>query len=121
MAFEPHSSCITLVPLIALIPSFESLPRTAADAAAGTAGVVAIPAAGSVDDETLIAAVVRSTLWLMSADRKVTALKALQGRVWEAGFESGALRGEFYGDVQPCLESWHRRGYKVRCAEWVDG
>jgi methionine salvage enolase-phosphatase E1 len=76
--------------------------------------VVAIPAAGTVDDEALISAVVRSTLWLMAADRKVTALKALQGRVWETGFASGALRGEFYGDVQPCLESWHRRGYKVR-------
>jgi hypothetical protein len=89
-------------------------PPAAEDAAAGTAGVVAIPAAGTVDDEALISAVVRSTLWLMAADRKVTALKALQGRVWETGFASGALRGEFYGDVQPCLESWHRRGYKVR-------
>ena len=27
--------------------------------------------------------------WLMDEDRKLTALKALQGRIWEGGFASG--------------------------------
>src|SRR6266571_5240025 len=29
--------------------------------------------------------------WLMDSDRKSTALKALQGRIWKGGYESGAL------------------------------
>lgn len=41
--------------------------------------------------------------WLMSLDRKSTALKALQGRIWEAGYESGALVSPVYPDVAPAL------------------
>lgn len=40
--------------------------------------MVSIPAAGAASDEETLQAVVRSTLWLMSSDRKVTALKQLQ-------------------------------------------
>jgi enolase-phosphatase E1 len=47
---------------------------------------------------------------LMDQDRKSTALKALQGRIWEEGFRSGALRGEVYPDVPPALERWRRQG-----------
>ena len=50
---------------------------------------------------------------LMARDSKATALKTLQGHIWKAGFESGALKGEFYPDVIPCLESWTRRQYRV--------
>src|SRR5262249_15105024 len=32
--------------------------------------------------------------WLMDRDRKSTALKALQGRMWRDGYESGALVGQ---------------------------
>ena len=31
--------------------------------------------------------------WLMDRDRKSTALKSLQGKIWKAGFESGELKG----------------------------
>ena len=46
--------------------------------------------------------------WLMDRDRKSTALKALQGRIWEAGYRSGALKGkgEVYSDVRPALARW---------------
>jgi enolase-phosphatase E1 len=37
--------------------------------------------------------------WLMDRDRKSTGLKALQGRIWEAGYLSGELKGQVYGDV----------------------
>ncbi|HSD27555.1 MAG TPA: acireductone synthase, partial [Vicinamibacteria bacterium] len=36
--------------------------------------------------------------WLMDQDRKATALKSLQGRIWEEGFRTGALVGEVYDD-----------------------
>ena len=49
-------------------------------------------------------------LWLMDVDRKSTALKSLQGKVWKAGFESGAVTGEVFADVPGALERWSRRG-----------
>lgn len=46
--------------------------------------------------------------WLMDQDRKSTALKSLQGEIWEAGYSSGRLRGEVYPDVRPALTRWTR-------------
>lgn len=47
-------------------------------------------------------------LWLMDQDRKSTALKALQGRVWKSGFEAGELVGTVFPDVPGALERWSR-------------
>lgn len=44
--------------------------------------------------------------WLMDSDRKSTALKSLQGKVWESGYRSGRLRGEVYADVPPAFARW---------------
>ena len=53
--------------------------------------------------------------WLMDRDRKSTALKALQGRIWEAGYRAGELKGkgEVYPDVRPALERWHKAGTTI--------
>lgn len=51
--------------------------------------------------------------WLMDRDRKSTALKSLQGRIWEAGYASGALRSHLYPDVRPALERWHAEGRRI--------
>lgn len=48
--------------------------------------------------------------WLMDADRKSTALKALQGRIWQDGYESGALVGDVYPDVALALARWRNAG-----------
>jgi enolase-phosphatase E1 len=48
--------------------------------------------------------------WLMAQDRKATPLKALQGRIWQEGYASGALLGQVYPDVPPALERWQRAG-----------
>jgi 2,3-diketo-5-methylthio-1-phosphopentane phosphatase len=45
-------------------------------------------------------------LWLMDHDRKSTALKSLQGKVWKFGFESGELKGTFFADVPNALRRW---------------
>ena len=47
-------------------------------------------------------------LWLMDRDRKSTALKALQGCVWRAGFEAGELVGTVFDDVPAALAGWSR-------------
>ena len=53
--------------------------------------------------------------WLMDRDRKSTALKALQGRIWEAGYRAGELKGkgEVYPDVRPALERWRKAGKHI--------
>jgi enolase-phosphatase E1 len=51
--------------------------------------------------------------WLMDQDRKLTALKALQGRIWEGGFASGELRGQVYPDVPGALRRWTAAGRKI--------
>lgn len=49
-------------------------------------------------------------LWLMDRDRKSTALKSLQGRIWKAGFESGELKGTLFDDVPPAFARWSAKG-----------
>jgi enolase-phosphatase E1 len=51
--------------------------------------------------------------WLMDEDRKLTALKALQGRIWEEGFRAGQLQGVVYEDVPRALALWQRAGCTV--------
>lgn len=52
--------------------------------------------------------------WLMDQDRKSTALKALQGRIWQEGYRRGELQGAVFEDVPAALERWHRNGKDVR-------
>ena len=47
-------------------------------------------------------------LWLMDRDRKSTALKSLQGKIWKAGFEAGELVGTVFADVPEALARWSR-------------
>ena len=42
----------------------------------------------------MMAAVVEGVQWLMAADRKVTALKQLQGHIWRHGYLNGDLLGQ---------------------------
>jgi enolase-phosphatase E1 len=49
-------------------------------------------------------------LWLMDQDRKSTALKSLQGKIWKVGFESGELKGTLFADVPAAFARWSSRG-----------
>jgi enolase-phosphatase E1 len=51
---------------------------------------------------------------LMDRDRKSTALKRLQGLIWQEGYGSGELHGDVFPDVPPALERWRRSGLDVR-------
>ena len=53
--------------------------------------------------------------WLMDRDRKSTGLKSLQGKIWEAGYRAGELKGkgEVYADVRPALARWHQAGKRI--------
>jgi enolase-phosphatase E1 len=50
---------------------------------------------------------------LMDEDRKATALKALQGRIWEEGFRTHELQGVVYEDVPRALARWRAAGQAV--------
>ena len=51
--------------------------------------------------------------WLMDRDRKSTALKSLQGKIWQAGYGSGELKGQVYSDVPPALARWQALNRRV--------
>jgi 2,3-diketo-5-methylthio-1-phosphopentane phosphatase len=48
--------------------------------------------------------------WLMDRDRKSTALKSLQGKIWKTGFESSELKGTLFADVPEALRRWSVEG-----------
>lgn len=49
----------------------------------------------------------------MDLDRKSTGLKSLQGKIWEAGYRSGELRGQVYPDVPTAFARWRGQGREV--------
>lgn len=55
-------------------------------------------------------AVVPYLQWLIGCDRKLTALKDLQGMIWRAGYASGELVAPLYSDVPEALRRWHQQG-----------
>ena len=48
--------------------------------------------------------------WLMDRDRKSTALKSMQGKIWKHGFESGELKGTLFDDVPEAFARWAKQG-----------
>ena len=51
--------------------------------------------------------------WLIKLDRKSTALKSLQGKIWRQGYEDGSLKSQVFADVAPALERWRERGLRI--------
>ena len=56
------------------------------------------------------AAVVATLQAWIAADRKDADLKALQGLVWDEGWDAGAFHAHVYDDVPPLLARWRARG-----------
>jgi enolase-phosphatase E1 len=46
-------------------------------------------------------------------DRKNTALKTLQGLIWQEGYASGELKGHVYQDAADALRRWAEQGIKL--------
>jgi enolase-phosphatase E1 len=63
--------------------------------------------------EATILSAVEYVRWLMAKDSKCTPLKALQGKIWQRGFDSGELHGEVYEDVPPAFARWRGQGRKI--------
>jgi enolase-phosphatase E1 len=65
----------------------------------------------STEDETQSAAAYLH--WLMDQDRKSTALKSVQGKIWEEGYRTGELRGQVYDDVPRAFRRWSEQGKDI--------
>ncbi len=57
--------------------------------------------------------VMRYLAWLMEQDRKSTPLKSLQGKVWEEGYGSGALKSQIFADVPLALTRWQEQQKRI--------
>jgi enolase-phosphatase E1 len=51
---------------------------------------------------------------LMAEDRKSTGLKALQGLIWQGGYQRGELVSELFADVPAALAAWRAAGLRLR-------
>jgi enolase-phosphatase E1 len=51
--------------------------------------------------------------WLMARDRKSTALKSLQGKIWEEGYQSGTLLAPVFDDVPRAFDRWCRQNRTI--------
>jgi len=63
--------------------------------------------------DTHVESAVAYVRWLMDRDSKCTALKSLQGKICEAGYCSGKLRGAVYEDVPPAFARWHEQEKEI--------
>ncbi len=65
---------------------------------------------GAICDDDVIVEVLQG--WI-DQDRKHTALKALQGMIWMAGYRSRDFTAHMYPDVAPRLQAWHESGHAL--------
>ena len=65
---------------------------------------------GAMCDDAMIVETLQG--WI-DHDRKHTALKALQGMVWQAGYRGGDFTAPLYPDVAPALRAWHAAGHPL--------
>ena len=82
--------------------------RAADDLSSGDTDAPQIP-----EGQGALEAAVANVHWQMDRDRKTTALKALQGRIWVDGYERGELLGHLFDDVPGAITAWIDRGCTV--------
>jgi len=58
------------------------------------------------DPSDAIPEIVEYLNWLMDRESNSIALKCLQGRIWETGFNSGQLKGTLFEDVPRAFARW---------------
>lgn len=46
-------------------------------------------------------------------DKKHPALKSIQGKIWQLGYERQEIKGHVYLDVLPAFQKWQKQGIKI--------
>lgn len=70
---------------------------------------VAAEHGGICSDEVIV----ETLQGMIDQDRKHTALKALQGMIWQAGYADGAYAAHVYPDAPTKLREWHAAGHPL--------
>ena len=65
---------------------------------------------GAMCDDAMIVETLQG--WI-DEDRKHTALKALQGMIWQEGYAAGTLQADIYPDAVSGLRRWHDAGHRL--------
>ncbi|MDN4544839.1 acireductone synthase [Pseudomonas sp. C32] len=91
------------------LPDFVRQNAARADVAAQLTAVRSDSQEPNADVERVI----EILLGWIAEDRKATPLKALQGMVWEQGYQAGQLKGHVYPDAVEALKRWHQEGYQL--------
>lgn len=68
---------------------------------------------GAVDHEQVVRSLVEYVHWNIKADRKIGALKQLQGHIWDLGYKSGELKAQVYEDVPGFLQRMEEKRIRV--------
>jgi enolase-phosphatase E1 len=64
-------------------------------------------------DQLKLLSVVAYAQWLMNKNSKLAALKAIQGKIWQEGYNNGELQGQVYVDVPQAFQRWQRQKRKI--------
>ena len=89
------------------------LQEQARDDGAASPVALAFASASDLQSSAIVAAATEYAVSLIQADRKVGALKALQGLVWEQAYKAGSLKGAVFEDFPAALQRWTQAGVKV--------
>ncbi|MEW5305998.1 MAG: hypothetical protein WDW36_008504 [Sanguina aurantia] len=87
--------------------------QAAEDVTAALPGSSPIPDGTPSGRDAVVDAAVAWVERAIAADRKVGALKTLQGHIWELGFKRGELKSELFRDVPDALVEWRASGLKT--------
>lgn len=64
-------------------------------------------------DHALLDDAVAYIHWLMDRDSKTTALKSIQGKLWDEGYRLGELHSQVFPDVPRAFERWRQQGKAI--------
>ncbi|MGH9979291.1 MAG: acireductone synthase, partial [Nitrososphaeraceae archaeon] len=64
-------------------------------------------------DQLQLRSCVAYARWLINKNSKYAALKALQGKIWQEGYNTGELQGQVYSEVPRAFERWRRQKRKI--------
>jgi len=65
------------------------------------------------EEHISIDSVVAYVHWLMDRDRKTTALKSIQGKIWDEGYREGELHSQVFEDVPRAFKRWRQQGKAI--------
>src|SRR5204863_3949398 len=60
-----------------------------------------------------IESIVAYVKWLIDCDRKSTALKSIQGKIWRSGYADGSLKAPVFPDVAPAFRRWRSANLNI--------